>query len=438
MAEKPSSLPKWATNENYAGGPDIGTPTKVVPPAGRLSDGWRSTDRAPAQHWNWLANLQNLWIEWLDSVSDIALAAREVQWVGLEPELIGFGSVTTDPARHTPVISMGYRPATDASSPQWLCAPHSPGTGTTAKPLWSASHPNRWTVENAATPVVGKSALGKHAKSLMWSKVANMWIYVTSALASGSSTSRLFTSADGKTWVERATVTEPRQGHFSIAESSNIIVVTSDAGASPTIVAAHFFTSTDGVTWTSRTNPTGSQMRGIAWSPKLGRFTAVGANDILTSTNGTSWSALTVPVAQVWNDVIWDAHSERFIAVSHEGFVLTSSDGISWTNRGRILLGVDGKPINPNSLDTDNKGSVVVAGHAPELATTGVSVSRDGGESFRALNVVCNNGLDIRTPGPPFRGGVRYLYDRFWLFGQAQKGLITDNSMTPAIAYSIL
>lgn len=71
---RPAISADWATNTNYATGPDIGTPTKVVPSAGRFQDGWRNTDVPPAQEQNYWQGLVGDWINWFDS-GDVGLAS---------------------------------------------------------------------------------------------------------------------------------------------------------------------------------------------------------------------------------------------------------------------------------------------------------------------------------------------------------------------------
>ena len=70
---RPTSYPVWATNVNYAGGPQVGTATKVIPSAGRMQDGWRNNDVPPAQEQNYWQNLTDLWVEWFDA-GDIVFA----------------------------------------------------------------------------------------------------------------------------------------------------------------------------------------------------------------------------------------------------------------------------------------------------------------------------------------------------------------------------
>jgi hypothetical protein len=70
---KPTADPTWATNANYAGGPDVGTATKIDPGAGIRADGWRGGAGVAAQHENHRENAQGQWIAWAeDGIDDLA------------------------------------------------------------------------------------------------------------------------------------------------------------------------------------------------------------------------------------------------------------------------------------------------------------------------------------------------------------------------------
>jgi hypothetical protein len=62
---RPSIVPSHATNANYAGGPEVGTPTKVAPDATIMGDGYRPGDEPGAQTFNYQINLLCQWIAWL-------------------------------------------------------------------------------------------------------------------------------------------------------------------------------------------------------------------------------------------------------------------------------------------------------------------------------------------------------------------------------------
>lgn len=65
---KPTTVPTWATNANYAGGPLAGSPTKTTPASGRIQDGWRPNDVPPAQEQNYFQNWVGQWLTWLNAL----------------------------------------------------------------------------------------------------------------------------------------------------------------------------------------------------------------------------------------------------------------------------------------------------------------------------------------------------------------------------------
>lgn len=44
----------WASNDNYAAGPEVGNPTKIPPATGRKADGWEPDEPPPAAWWNFI------------------------------------------------------------------------------------------------------------------------------------------------------------------------------------------------------------------------------------------------------------------------------------------------------------------------------------------------------------------------------------------------
>lgn len=57
---------EWASDANYASGPDVGTPTKVAPSAGEIDSGFVRGTAAVAQHMNWILGTQiKSWLTYL-------------------------------------------------------------------------------------------------------------------------------------------------------------------------------------------------------------------------------------------------------------------------------------------------------------------------------------------------------------------------------------
>ncbi len=85
---RPTTLPDWATNANFATGPIIGQPTKVAPVSGMVQDGFVPADYLRAENVNFQIGNHADWINYLDSNS---------QWFGDASDgnqASGFGTIT--------------------------------------------------------------------------------------------------------------------------------------------------------------------------------------------------------------------------------------------------------------------------------------------------------------------------------------------------------
>lgn len=65
MPIKPTQAATWATDTNYTGGAEAGTPTKVAPSAGRQAEGVEPGAKYPAQEFNWEQNLVGQWTDFI-------------------------------------------------------------------------------------------------------------------------------------------------------------------------------------------------------------------------------------------------------------------------------------------------------------------------------------------------------------------------------------
>lgn len=59
MADRPSDLPRWATDPG----------SRVEPPEGKKDEGWQEGEKPPAGFFNWLFGKLYDWVAWLESVT---------------------------------------------------------------------------------------------------------------------------------------------------------------------------------------------------------------------------------------------------------------------------------------------------------------------------------------------------------------------------------
>lgn len=72
MAKPGTLFPTWASLSNYSTGPDVGTPTKIMPSAGEIADGFVPDTAAVPQYMNSLLNLASQWFTYLNGLASDA------------------------------------------------------------------------------------------------------------------------------------------------------------------------------------------------------------------------------------------------------------------------------------------------------------------------------------------------------------------------------
>jgi hypothetical protein len=102
--------------------------------------------------------------------------------------------------------------------------------------------------------------------------------------------------------------------------------------------------------WTKRSIPNDTDnWLSIAWSAELSLFVAIGTGDgfgsgnfIVTSSDGISWTARDSSELNDWYSVCWSPEQKIFVAVgegsslTEANGIITSSDGINWTTRTKV------------------------------------------------------------------------------------------------------
>jgi hypothetical protein len=96
-------------------------------------------------------------------------------------------------------------------------------------------------------------------------------------------------------------------------------------------------TSSDGINWASHSCTSNSWIH-ICWSPELELFAAVanttGSSQVMTSPDGSTWTDRTTPSGKgPWRSICWSPSLGLFVAVATDGSgtqAMTSSNGTDW------------------------------------------------------------------------------------------------------------
>jgi hypothetical protein len=118
---------------------------------------------------------------------------------------------------------------------------------------------------------------------------------------------------------------------------------------------------------------------GVAWSPTLSRFCAIGYNGpdgfCVTTSDGTNYAAQTIP-AGVYKGICWDPAAGKYIAVGY-GICATSSTGLTGSWATKPIPG--GSYHDYRAVATDGNGRILALGYKVDSAC---AVSTDGGETW--------------------------------------------------------
>ncbi len=122
----------------------------------------------------------------------------------------------------------------------------------------------------------------------------------------------------------------------------------------------------------------------VVFSPKLGQYVAIGSdtNQTFYSHDGINWIGVAIsspPVKRAYTDIIWSTYYNKYYAVSASSLVISSTDGISWTET--IVTG------NWASIAGDGSGKIIImdVNSKTSMSTNGTSWSASSGTASTAI-----------------------------------------------------
>ena len=190
--------------------------------------------------------------------------------------------------------------------------------------IWTSTDAVDWT--NRSAPIFPYNAVAGNVGTLVG--------------VGGRDTFAMFiaTSTDGgATWKDHSLMTTSDRLQAVLWNGNQFVSVGSHG---------RVMTSPDGETWTARTSGTTAFLSGIAWDGH--QFVVVGDTAFLTSPDAATWTAHAWGALPAAAAIAWNGHD--FVAVGDHGAILSSTDGVSWsqvpalTNHPLSAVAASGSP----------------------------------------------------------------------------------------------
>jgi hypothetical protein len=190
-----------------------------------------------------------------------------------------------------------------------------------------------WTVRSSGTPTL---------RAIAWTGTQLVAVGVQGTIV---------TSPDGYRWtMQRSNATEALSG---VAASGDLLMVVGDSGV--------LLSSPDGAAWTRRVSKTTENLNAIVWIGA--KFVFVGDNGAVATVVGTGPANVHTPPTPENLAAIAVNASGKLATVGTNGVILTSPDGITWTQRvsntGASLLAITAS--GNQFVATGTGGKIVVS-----------------------------------------------------------------------------
>ena len=281
----------------------------------------------------------------------------------------------------------------------------------------------RYFSTSQATGISAEPAVKFSTNASIWSGVGHWFrdrdqrniAAVNNVLIAGGNNNRAQASTDGLIWTPTpaALVSGSNQTFYASMWAAHTGFVIGGGNGSN---EAALLTSTDALTWTSRTSGFGTGViTGLASNGTIAIAVgqdSSGSNSVLTnSTNGIVWGPVTSPSGT--NLLMGAAFGNGvfMIVASSNRIIFTSTDSITWTNRGSA--GIYG-PVSTDCLHFLNNQFIVHGSNGNNTAGIAIALSTDGITwRGRAVNRNTSSGVlgaDVRAmvhDGTQFFGWYR-------------------------------
>lgn len=364
---KPTQSYDWATNTNYAGGPDVGTVTKVEPPAATEQDGWRGNQAPPPQYQNYWQNAVQLHLDYLSGIVDLMqasnwTAARDIAAAAEDLFAIAYDESTGTIIATGASIDTSTLISRDGGEFYALPGTTVPAAALTDGNDIAADGAGAWVIagqngsishssDDGETWATVAVVDGQANFAIKYDPIASLWV-----LGKGTP-GRIFTSPDRTTWTQRLSSgaawndLEINAAGFGIALDAN----------------GNYAYSSDLLTWTVVAIPgsgAGHSLDAVAYSEASGVWVIVGedsAGDLeaWSSTDGITFTAIAgtnIPNDLLLDELAVDSRGTFVLGfgTNHEEVWASTDDGVTWTQAAGFAAGMPRGPID--SRDASGAG----------------------------------------------------------------------------------
>jgi hypothetical protein len=127
------------------------------------------------------------------------------------------------------------------------------------------------------------------------------------------------------------------------SDGSQFVAVGNPSSAGENITV---LTSSDGINWAKHNDDFRASFTGVAWNGS-NTFAAVGfGGAIAISNDGTEWDKISHGTIQNLYDVTWNG--SQYVAVGMHGTIVTSPDGVSWTDHSLTMANIGNLTLIPD------------------------------------------------------------------------------------------
>ena len=320
-----------------------------------------------------------------ETVSTIDVSSDGINWELVSDTFLdGFYKITYSEEKNL-FVAVGYNGSIATSSNGMDWAQQTSGTQELLQNITYSEEKNLFvavgyngsivTSPNGVEWNVRYSGVYTHLNSVVYSNELNLFVI-------GGNSGIILTSSDGISWTQQASGMTVDFNSIAYSENLNLFVA----------VCSNYklVTSPDGINWTENLIEVSNRTyKTIIRCENLGMFFAIGDNVEIISTDGFNWTSvnngITDETFSVIKSITYSEEKNLFAAVgyntSEKGFALISSDGFNWQISSQDFVGY-------KIIYVENKKLFVAVG---KNNNEGIIITSSDGINWTQRVIIANN-----------------------------------------------